>query len=331
MYTLKTKPEDFVVEEKIQLKLDDSGQYVYYWLRKKEYTTQRALDRIAGILQKRVRDIGFAGNKDKVAVTKQAISIKDPERRLGENNFDGFNSDELSLEYIGRGKNPISLGDLDGNRFEIILRDCDKEPKSISQMVNYFDEQRFSKTNVQVGRAIVKKDMKQAALLIRFSDTENYLEENPTDFVGAMKKLPLKIRLLHVHSYQSWMWNECVSEYLQCKYKDVEKVQYSQGKFVFSKTTVNNEKVPIIGFGSDDASGEMGKIIREVMKKEGLTKQDFVIRAMPELSAEGGSRDIAVTVSKLVIEKTHEKTYKISFTIPKGSYATIAIKQMMEV
>jgi len=332
MYSIKSEPADFVVTEQIQLQLDDSGQYAYYWLRKESYTTQRALDRIAGFLKKKVRDVGFAGNKDKVAVTKQAVSIKDPDRRVGAKTFDSFNSDIVSLEYIGRGKKPVSLGDLDGNKFEIVLRDCEKEPRAVEQVVNYFDEQRFSRTNVEVGRAIVKGDFKKACELIDFDDVAQHLEKSPTDLVGAIKKIPLKVRLLFVHSYQSWLWNEAVREYLQCKYKpeEVSIVQYSQGELVFPKESVENDKVPIIGFGSEDVTGEIGRIVQDIMKKESITKRDFVIRSMPELSAEGGERDLAVAVSDLVIEKKGDKEFLLRFSLPKGSYATMVVKQMME-
>jgi len=329
MYKIKEKIDDFIVEEKIQLKLDDSGSYAYFWLSKKGYTTQRAMDKISGFLRCRVRDIGFAGNKDKQAVTRQAISIKDPSSRINSDRFEVFNSELLSLEYIGRGGNPVSLGDLDGNEFKIVIRDCDNEPHKIEQLINYFDEQRFSETNVGVGKAIVKGDMKTACSLIQADDVRMHLEKSPNDCVGAMKHLPLKIRMLFVHAYQSWIWNETVSKYLQCKYNGSEIIQYKFGKLVFPKQVVEDTNVPIIGFGSEDVYGDVGNIIKEIMKKESITKRDFIIRQMPELSAEGGMRDIAVAVSNLEIEKKGDKEYMIKFLLQKGSYATMAVKQMM--
>ncbi len=328
MYALKSKPEDFVVEEQIRLEQDKEGQYAYYWLRKRSYTTQRAVDRIAGFLKKKVRDVGFAGNKDKQAVTKQAVSIKDPDRRVGKKTFESFNSEIVSLEHIGRGNKPISLGDLDGNRFEIFLRECDKEPRAVKQLINYFDEQRFSETNVEVGRAIVKRKLKKACSLIRFDDVHKHLDQNPNDHVGAMKKIPLKIRMLHVHSYQSWLWNETASQYLQCKY-DVVKVPYSLGELSFPKGEVTEMSIPIIGFGTEQAGQQVMNIINKLMKNESITKRDFVIRSMPELSAEGGEREMAVPVSDLSIEKKGEKEFLVRFFLPKGCYATMLIRQMM--
>ncbi|MBU2561672.1 MAG: tRNA pseudouridine(13) synthase TruD [Nanoarchaeota archaeon] len=328
MYTLKASPEDFVVEEQIKLELDDSGQYAYFWLRKRGYATVKALESISGFLKCRLRDIGFAGNKDKQAITRQAISIKDPSNRVGKDRFERFSTDDISLEYIGRGRKPISLGELEGNRFEIVLRECDKEPEQITQFINYFDEQRFSQTNVEVGRAIVKGEFRKACDAIDADKVKEHISQSPTDFVGAMKTLPLKIRIMHVHAYQSGLWNSAVSEYLQCKY-DVLKVPYSLGELCFPKVPMPQMKVPIVGFGTEPDAGELAEIIRNIMKKESITERDFVIKSMPELSAEGGVRDMAAEVKELSIEKTGDREYLLRFFLPKGCYATMAVKRMM--
>jgi tRNA pseudouridine13 synthase len=329
MYLLKSKPEDFIVEEKITLHLDEEGGYAYFWLRKRGYTTVRALEKIAAFLNIRLRDIGFAGNKDKEAVTKQAISIKDPGRRIGERRFEKFNSPDLPLEYIGRGKAPISLGELEGNRFEIIIREADKEPARITQFVNYFDDQRFSETNKDVGKAILKAEFKKACELIKADEVARHLKEKPNDCVGAMKKLPLKIRQMHIHAYQSWLWNETVKLYLQCKYRNFKKCSYSLGELVFPNISLPIVSIPIIGFGYEKASKEVEGIIKGIMKKEGLTERDFIIKAMPELSAEGGKRELVAEVHELKIEKIGGKEYKLIFSLPKGCYATMAVKRMM--
>jgi tRNA pseudouridine13 synthase len=329
MYKIKQAPEDFKVTEKIELHIDPEGDYAYFWLNKKGYATVKALQKIATFLGCRLKDIGFAGNKDKQAVTKQAISVKDFGKRTGEKRFDMFKSDDIKLEYIGRGKAPISLGDLKGNEFEIIIHDCEKAPEKITQFINYFDEQRFSKTNKEVGKAILKGDMKKACSLIDAEEVKNRLSEKPNDYVGAMKELPIKTRLMLVHSYQSYLWNETVKEYLQQKHEDTANVEYSLGLLVFPKKNIENVAVPIIGFGSEMEDKEMKAITDSIMKKESLNERDFVIRSMPELSAEGGKRDLVTEVKDLTIENIGEKSYKLKFFLQKGSYATMAVKRMM--
>ena len=72
---IKENPEDFVVKEISNVKLD-KGDYSIFRLKKKNYTTERAVQTIANALKIDRKRIGYAGNKDKVAVTEQNISIK---------------------------------------------------------------------------------------------------------------------------------------------------------------------------------------------------------------------------------------------------------------
>ena len=110
MYSIKNKPEDFIVDEVINLNLD-SGRYIYFRLKKENFTTINALELLAGKLNLKLKNFGFAGNKDKKAITTQSCSVF------------GANADKLKdlklgnikIDIIGRGKTPISLGDLEGN------------------------------------------------------------------------------------------------------------------------------------------------------------------------------------------------------------------------
>ena len=76
MYKLKQKPEDFIVNEITNIKLKDKGKYAIFLLKKENYTNERAVQKIAEKLRIPRKFIGYAGNKDKVAVTTQYISIK---------------------------------------------------------------------------------------------------------------------------------------------------------------------------------------------------------------------------------------------------------------
>lgn len=328
MYTIKSKPEDFVVEEQIEPALDDSGDYAYFRLWKKGHDTVWAVEKIALRLRIRSRDVGFAGAKDRHAVTQQVVSVKDPGRRVGDESLSDLNCADLSFEYIGRGKKPISLGDLTGNRFEIILRDCDSAPHAVTQFVNYFDEQRFSGTNRDVGKAIVLGEFKKACTLISAKEVELHLSSKPSDYVGAIKALPLKTRMMLVHAYQSWIWNETVSQYLKSAHP-CEIVNYSLGELCFPKEDIPNFSVPIVGFGTELDGSAVDNIIKGILHKEGVTLRDFIIRAMPELSAEGGMRDVVVSVANFSVENTGEKEYKIRFSLTKGSYATMCVRRMM--
>ena len=119
MYQIKSNPEDFLVEEIPDYTLSDSGQYIICLMEKTNYTTIRALEQLAKSLNIRLKDIGFAGTKDKNAITRQYISIRNSRKEAIEN----ISLKDIHLQFIGYSKEPLSLGNLKGNRFTITIRD----------------------------------------------------------------------------------------------------------------------------------------------------------------------------------------------------------------
>src|SRR3989344_5998177 len=112
---VKKFPEDFQVREVMELEICE-GDYSYYLLRKKNWNT---LDIVEKLEKKLHTKIGFAGNKDKHAVTEQYISIF----KASQSKISKIKIADVSLEFIGKGNRPISLGMLQGNQFAITLRD----------------------------------------------------------------------------------------------------------------------------------------------------------------------------------------------------------------
>ena len=169
MHQIKASSEDFVVKEISKANAYSNGQYAYFLLKKTNYSTVRALEVLSEKLKIPLKNFSFAGNKDKNAVTEQKISIF-----RGSKNFDNINLNNIELRYLGNGKEPISLGDLEGNEFTITIRDLNssgiKKIKSIEKKIikipNLFGPQRFSKNNHLVGKAIIKKDFRKAIELV---------------------------------------------------------------------------------------------------------------------------------------------------------------------
>lgn len=81
-------------------------------------------------------------------------------------------------------------------------------------------------------------------------------------------------------------------------------------------------KLPIIGFDT-----ETTKEVNEILKKEGIKLRDFIIKEIPELTSEGTTRELFVEIRDLKINDI-ETSYLLSFSLPKGSYATEVIRQM---
>lgn len=336
MYVLKQLPEDFVVTEIPSIKPEKQGEYLYFWMKKKGRNTLDVVNELANKLRIREKDIGFAGSKDKHAVTEQMISIDGLKKEAVEK----VKIEGVSLEFFGYGRVPISLGDLQGNKFEIVVRNLENEKiGKISFIENYFDEQRFSENNVEIGRRLLKKEFGNAVLLIDEIRVKKYLEKKPKDYVGSLKILPLRLLRMYVNAYQSYLWNKTVAMYLEQKGNVLKKIPYSGGELVFVSDAgdFKEMKIPLIGFGQEDFDdADVQGIISKLMDDEELSYADFIIKQIPELTLEGELRNAFVEIKDLKIRKKvkdelnpGKKKIKISFTLPKGSYATMVVKRII--
>ncbi len=312
MIKIKERPEDFIVKERLNLELDESGKYSYYKLWKNNNTQFEALKQVARILNVQEKYINFAGTKDKRAITEQFISV------LNGKKIDIIH-DNIKLNYLGRGKERISLGDLEGNEFEIKVI-TENEPKMISKVVNYFDNQRFglNKNNHIIGKLLIKKEFKQACKILKETEpcVRNYLLEKETDYIGAIRTINRRILTIYIGAYQGYLFNEMCKQ--EVKKKEYYEVDYNLGKLFFTEK-IDNKELPLIGFDSEKCD--------EILMKEGVGLRDFIMRSMPELSLAGSKRDMVVEIEDLEVEETDDG-YVLKFFLPKASYATIVVKAM---
>ena len=323
MYKLKENPEDFVVEEIPKYNKDD-GNYNIFKLTKKGYATVTAIESIANFLRIKSRDIGFAGNKDKQAVTTQYISVKGvPKDRVLK-----YEREDIKLEFVCPSARPISLGNLEGNRFTIIARDCDKKPEGSEIFINYFGEQRFSKNNVELGKLLLKEKFEEAVALIKEmglyeKKVEGRIAIDPNDYVGILKVIPQKILTLFVNAYQSYVWNKAVSKMLdsECKIEISGQELSAEGEF-------SEREVPLIGFETEDE--KIMPELQEILDEEGMSQRDFIVKQISYLSVGGSFRKMFAKVNNLSIKELDSKTFELSFDLPKGSYATVVIRQLFK-
>ncbi len=296
---IKEKPEYFQVKELIDLNFDKNGSYSYILLKKRNYNTLDALKLLSNIFKINLKQIGFAGNKDKKAITSQYISLP----RISEERINKIKLKDIKLKFIGCGNKRINLGDLKANKFRI------KFPyklKKINFCENYFDEQRFGiEDNSALGKLNLKKDFKR---LKSITNVDNSYESN------------LKLRF-YLNSYQSYLFNLCLSCLLS-KYPNI-KLKYKLGEFVFLKKKIKNFKMPILNFDTE-LHGEIGRTYKKIMKKEQISLNDFLIKEIPFLISDTTYRDAFFEIKDLAKKKDY-----VYFTLPKGSYATIVIKKLM--
>ncbi|MBU7024583.1 MAG: tRNA pseudouridine(13) synthase TruD [Theionarchaea archaeon] len=240
---IKEKPEDFVVEEVIEI-THATNECLVCTLEKTGWDTIGAIKVLArkvGISQKR---IGFAGLKDRQAVTRQKISVSGVELKQ----LESVKIPRVSITDIEWGDR-IRLGDHRGNRFIIMVRDAFLSPDDVEKIrkgfPNYFGPQRFGEVRPithEVGRELVKGDLDKAAFifLAKPFEKERYFKVRKElwethDFEKARREYPLSLRYeramlenigkgakkafealprrlntLFIHAYQAYIFNEIV-------------------------------------------------------------------------------------------------------------------------
>lgn len=165
---IKAVPEDFRVEERIDLPLDPEGVYALYRVEKREVTTPTVERRLAQALHRRPATIQFPGLKDKRAVAVQYVTVKGggPERVEGR----GF-----AAQRIGHSAERLQPAHLIANRFTVTVRDLDlADAAALGPMLtrlsqegvpNYFDQQRFgsqTRTGDLPGKRVFQRDAEGA-------------------------------------------------------------------------------------------------------------------------------------------------------------------------
>jgi tRNA pseudouridine13 synthase len=127
---IKTTPEDFVVEELPAYAPSGQGEHVFIRFTKRDANTMDAVRAIARALGCDPRAAGYAGMKDRRAVTTQSMSLQTPR---GTTPTDlaakalGLALDGITVHDATPHSNKLKPGHLAGNRFAITLRDLPPE------------------------------------------------------------------------------------------------------------------------------------------------------------------------------------------------------------
>ena len=151
---IKERPEDFVVYEVADIAPEGKGPFALYRLAKRGATTWDVLGDLARRLRLRMDSIQYGGLKDRHAVSYQFLTIKHGPRK----DIEGKN---YRLEYLGQTTRPMSKARLQGNRFQILVKDVPtehlaEEIEAVKRfgVVNYFDDQRFGSVRHGQGFAV---------------------------------------------------------------------------------------------------------------------------------------------------------------------------------
>lgn len=184
---------DFIVEELPLYPFSGNGEHLVLKIRKKNLTTWQMLQAISERTGAKVSQMGYAGLKDKEAMTIQYVTLP----KIYENEIAKLDHPQIKILDATYHNNKLRIGHLKGNRFFVRLKKVgDVEALKINEalgkigeqgMPNYFGYQRFGrdKQNYELGRLIVE---------------------------GKRKERDRKKRKLFVNAYQSHLFNLWLSK-----------------------------------------------------------------------------------------------------------------------
>ncbi len=396
---IKSCAEDFHVTEVFEEMGYEGGRYLVLDVEKTNWDTHHLIREMARRLCISQKRFGWAGTKDKKAVTSQRISIMN----LDESVLSRINLPDLKIKVLGRTNRAVGLGDLLGNRFRITIRDVScpdpaarlaaitSEIEKHSGVPNYFGIQRFGDSRPvthKVGEALVRGNIEEAAFIYlalpfsgelertraareRLWDTRdisaalkefpeylyfelamlNFLVEHPDDYVHSFDVLSVNLRRLFVHAYQSYIFNRILSRRMAagmplqeamvgdvvCFAKeglpDMDRVQKvtSENLEAINRLAKRGRAfltLPLIGFETAIGDGAQGEMERAILREEGIIPENFRVLENPDLGSRGTRRPALCHVKPQI--SVEENLAKLQFILPKGSYATVVLREYMK-
>lgn len=319
---LRVRPEDFQVEERMPIVPTGSGEHLWLRVRKRGFNTEhvaKLLARIAGIAR---RDVGYAGMKDRHAVTVQWFSLQLAGR--GDPGWQELPDGIEVLEAV-RHNRKLKTGALAGNCFTLVLRECRGDAHAMHARVealrragapNYFGEQRFGRDGANVAHA--------RAL-----------------FAGAETVRNRHLQGLYLSAARSFLFNEVLAERVRAGNwnallpGEACMLAGSRSFFVVDEPDAETQRRlaaydihpggPLWGRGEPPCRADALALEQQVaarypelthgLEEAGLRQERRALRVMPEaIEAEPVERD----------------GWRLRFCLPAGSYATAVVRELAD-
>jgi tRNA pseudouridine13 synthase len=142
-----------------------------------------------------------------------------------------------------------------------------------------------------------------------------HLSAHPGDYLGALRRLPLRLLRLLIQAYQAYLFNLELS-YLLAELGD------------FRNIAPTTDTLPLPGYLTRgiELEGSLGRLMAE----EGVSPRDFYVGPLWELSAPGDRRKIRALPGDLRLAAPRKTSVEVSFLLPRGAYATMLLREIMK-
>lgn len=315
-------PEDFVVDEVPLYAASGQGDHWYVRLRKREATTMELRGAVAEAAGVAAGDVGYAGMKDKHAVTTQWLSVPAVRTRPPE----AWQLPEpFSVLEVSRHNNKLRVGHLEGNRFEIRLVALDPRAPALigpffarlsaAGLTNYFGAQRFGSGQQNLDSALFA--LRRGRLGPR---------------AGTRGKFMASV-------IQSEVFNRYAMDRLALGKDRVlvgDVLRFRDGRAMFIAEDAEREQArldrgelrltgPMVGPKMKTSAGEPLRLERAALDSLGL--DEGALRALGRW-APGTRRDLLLWPADLGYDVGLDGALTVRFSLPAGAYASLVIQTL---
>lgn len=320
--TIRTQAEDFCVDEIPAFVPDGQGEHVLLHIEKKNTNTDWLAGQLARFVEIPKKDVSYAGLKDRNAVTTQWFSL----RLAGkpEPDWSLFSQENIQILEHVRHQRKIRRGALKGNHFKIIIRDLEGDLDTLEDRIqqvkeegvpNYFTEQRFGHNDANLQHAEAMLSGK------RIKD-----RNKRSMYLSAARSFLFNLILSQRVEHKTW--NQAISG-------DAMQLSGSNSFFCAEEIDeticqrVNKQDIhptAVLWGKGELATQDTARQIEQniIQSHHGFEK------GLIKMGLEQSRRALRLCVDKLEWQLNRdEKTLKISFTLPAGSYATSVLREIL--
>jgi tRNA pseudouridine13 synthase len=319
---IRKELEDFQVEEIPRVQPAGEGSHGWLWVEKRDTNTDfvaRHLARVAGCAQ---RDVGYAGLKDRRAVTRQWFSV--PLSEPANENLASFHMEGVTILEQRLHTRKLKTGTLDGNRFRLLVRelqgdieDIDKRLQAVKThgVPNYFGPQRFGHGGRNVERGLSQLSR------------------------GA--RLPRNKKSLYLSALRSFLFNHVLAErVLDGTWNQVQTGELAMldgTHSIFEVDSVDTEiedrckrhdihpSGPLFG----DPGSRPGEALA-VMEERIMQQWAPVCEVLLSHRMKAARRALRLVPKKLVWQFDSDGLV-LDFSLPPGAYATTVLREILDV
>jgi len=293
---IRTAPTDFVVTEMLGIDFSDDGEHDWLWVEKIGANTVWVAEQLAQHASISPRDVGYAGLKDRHAVTRQWFSVRRPS--ADGTDWGSFETDGVSILDRKLHRRKLKRGAHKGNEFRIAVRSTDIASlgDAIAERIaairaegvpNYFGEQRFGRDggNIELGRAVI-----------------------------AGRRVSRNKRSIGISAIRSLEFNDELDA----------RVRDATWNRILPGDVANLDGTRSI-FTVDDVTPELEQRCKEMdIHPSGL------LPGIDELGVEPSSRPLRLRVQNLQWEIDGDALW-LEFSLGRGSYATAVLRELAQV